>query len=82
MRYEAARAVYHAMACGDGGKTVFEDDKDRYGWVDLMERCCARFGWAVHAWVLMGNHFHVPLAKDAKQAVTDASLKELKAIQP
>ena len=59
LRYEAAGAVYHVMARGDGGKSVFEDDKDRYGWVDLMEKTwCERFGWRVHAWVLMGNHFH------------------------
>jgi putative transposase len=61
LRYEAAGAVYHVMARGDGGKQVFEDDKDRYAWMDLMEKCCARFGWRVHAWVLMGNHFHVLL---------------------
>ena len=61
LRYEAGAAVYHLMARGDGGKTVFEDDKDRYAWVDLMERACARFGWRVHAWVLMGNHFHLLL---------------------
>ncbi len=61
LRYEAAGAVYHVMARGDGGKTVFEDDKDRYGWVDLLERGCERFGWRVHAWVLMGNHFHLLL---------------------
>ena len=36
LRYEAAGAVYHVMARGDGGKPVFKDDKDRYGWVDLM----------------------------------------------
>ncbi|MEO5714155.1 MAG: transposase [Luteolibacter sp.] len=61
LRYEAAGAVYHVMARGDGGKPVFEDDKDRYGWVDLLEAGCARFGWRVHAWVLMGNHFHLLL---------------------
>ena len=49
------------MARGDGGKPVFEDDKDRYGWVDLLEKSCERFGWRVHAWVLMGNHFHLLL---------------------
>lgn len=57
LRYEAAGAVYHVMARGDGGKTVLEDDKDRCGWVDLIERACARFGWRVHDWVLLGNHF-------------------------
>jgi len=57
LRYEAAGAVYHVMARGDGGKQVFEEDKDRYGWIDLMERACGSFGWRVSAWVLMGNHF-------------------------
>ncbi len=48
---------HHALqvARGDGGKSVFEDDKDRYGWVDLLERACERFAWRVHAWVLMGR---------------------------
>jgi putative transposase len=59
LRYEAAGVVYHVMARGDGGKTVFEEDKDRFSWMDLMERSCARFGWRAHAWVLMGNHFHL-----------------------
>ena len=59
LRYEAVGAVYHVMARGDGGKTVFEEDKDRYGWVDLMERACESYGWRVHEWVLMGNHFHL-----------------------
>jgi REP element-mobilizing transposase RayT len=49
------------MARGDGGMPVFEDDKDRDGWMDLMEWACARFGWRVHAWGGMGNHFHVLL---------------------
>ena len=59
LRYEAAGAVYHVMARGDGGKEVFEEDKDRYGWIDLMKRACGSFGWRAHAWVLMGNHFHL-----------------------
>jgi len=36
-------------------------DKDRFAWTDLMETAHGRFGWRVHAWVLMGNHFHVLL---------------------
>ena len=38
LRYEAAGAVYHVMVRGDGGKKVFEGDKDCYGWLDLMGR--------------------------------------------
>jgi len=61
LRYEAAGALYHVMARGDGGKAVFEDDRDRFAWLELMERACERFGWRAHAWVLMGNHFHLLL---------------------
>jgi REP element-mobilizing transposase RayT len=49
------------MARGDGGKNVFDDDKDRFAWTDLIEKAHGRFGWRVHAWVLMGNHFHLLL---------------------
>ncbi len=70
LRYEAAGAVYHVMARGDASKPVFEDDQDRYGWVDLLERACERFGWRVHAWVLMGNHFHLLLETPDSNLVT------------
>jgi putative transposase len=71
LRYEASGAVYHVMARGDGGKAVFEDDKDHFLWVDLLERACARFGWRVHAWVLMGNHFHLLLKTPVPNLVAD-----------
>ncbi len=70
LRYEAAGAIYHVMARGDGGKMVFEDDKDRYGWLDLLKLACGRFGWRVHAWVLMGNHFHLLLETPEPNLVT------------
>lgn len=57
-RYEAAGAIYHVMARGDGGRDIFEDDSDRYGWLDRMEEVCGKYGWRIHAYVLMGNHFH------------------------
>ena len=38
LRYKAAGPFYHVMARGDGGKPVFEDDKDRFGWLDLQEK--------------------------------------------
>ena len=58
------------MARGDGGKQLFEEDKDCYGWIDLMERACGSFGWRVHAWVLMGNHFHLLVETPEPNLVT------------
>lgn len=58
-RYEAAGAVYHVMARGDGGRDVFEEDADRFKWLDRSEEACGKHGWRIHAYVLMGNHFHL-----------------------
>jgi REP element-mobilizing transposase RayT len=49
------------MARGDGGKTVFETDDDRLVFLKRLEETCGSCDWRVHAWVLMGNHFHLLL---------------------
>jgi REP element-mobilizing transposase RayT len=60
-RFQYAGAVYHVMARGDGGKTVFETDDDRLVFLSRLGEVCGSCGWRVHAWVLMGNHFHLLL---------------------
>ncbi len=60
-RYEAAGAIYHVMARGDGGRDVFEDYRDRFKWLERMGEVCEKYGWRVHVYVLMGNHFHLLL---------------------
>jgi len=47
------------MARGDGGKMVFETDGDRWVFLKRLAETCGSCGWRVHAWVLMGNHFHL-----------------------
>lgn len=61
VRFQYPGAVYHVMARGDGGKAVFESDDDRKSFVFRLGQVCASHGWRVHAWVLMGNHFHLLL---------------------
>ncbi|NNC87341.1 MAG: transposase [Akkermansiaceae bacterium] len=58
IRYEAAGAIYHVIARGDGGKRVFHTEADRGAWLRRQEEASEKFGWLVHAWVLMGNHVH------------------------
>lgn len=61
LRFEYPGAIYHLMARGDGGKVVFETDDDRKAFLFRLGQVCANHGWKVHAWVLMGNHFHLLL---------------------
>ena len=61
IRFEYPGACYHIMARGDGGKVIFENDDDRKVFMARLGEICGRNGWVIHAWVLMGNHFHLLL---------------------
>jgi REP element-mobilizing transposase RayT len=49
------------MARGDGGKPIFVGKGDHESFLYWLERVCTSHGWRVHAWVLLGNHFHLLL---------------------
>ncbi len=59
LRIEYAGATYHLMARGNQGQQVFIDDFDRTVWLETLGEACEKTGWIVHAYVLMGNHFHL-----------------------
>ncbi len=58
-RIEFAGAVYHVMSRGNRQEAVFLDDHDNRIFLDALEEVCGRAGWKVHAFVLMGNHYHL-----------------------
>ncbi|MCF7818881.1 MAG: transposase [Kiritimatiellales bacterium] len=60
-RIEYEGAVYHVMCRGNGGDAIFWDDKDRELFLDTLNEACSRCGWRIHAFVLMGNHYHLLL---------------------
>ena len=47
------------MARGNRRETIFHDDDDRRFFLATLSEACAMTGWRVHAWVLMGNHYHL-----------------------
>ena len=61
LRIEYAGAVYHVMARGNQGQAVFRDDHDRRRFLDVLGEASGKTGWRVHAYVLMGNHYHLLL---------------------
>ncbi len=61
IRIEYAGATYHVMARGNQGRDIYADDPDRKVWLQTLAEACARTGWHVHAWVMMGNHYHLLL---------------------
>ena len=49
------------MCRGNGGDAIFWADKDRELFLDTLDEACGRCGWRIHAFVLMGNHYHLLL---------------------
>jgi REP element-mobilizing transposase RayT len=59
LRIEYAGAYYHVMARGNRREAIFLDDDDRRFFLQVLAEACGQTGWRVHAWVLMGNHYHL-----------------------
>ena len=59
IRIQYEDAYYHVMARGNHREAIFLDDEDRKCFLATLENACEMCGWRVHAWVLMGNHYHL-----------------------
>ncbi len=59
IRIEYPGAFYHVMARGNRRENIFLDDDDRRFFLLALSQACEMTGWRVHAWVLMGNHYHL-----------------------
>ena len=60
-RIEYKGAIYHIMSRGNRGDSIFEDDGDNELFIDTLAEACTKTGWLVHAFCLMGNHYHLLL---------------------
>lgn len=50
------------MLCrGNRQEPVFRDPRDNEAFLDALGEACGRTGWRVHAFALMGNHYHLLL---------------------
>ena len=58
-RVEFEGAIYHVMDRGDRREAIFLDDKDRERFLETLGEACDKTGWRVHAYVLLGNHYHL-----------------------
>ncbi len=51
--------VYHVTSRGIRKLPIFHDDRDREYFLKLLADVAQRYGWIVHAYCLMGNHYHL-----------------------
>ena len=58
-RIEYENAFYHVMNRGRGRKTIFKEKEHYLAFLETVEEASNRFQSIVHAYCLMGNHYHL-----------------------
>ncbi len=72
IRGEFEGAVYHVTARGNERKPIYRDDRDRERFLETLEETVKRFGFVIHTYCLMPNHFHL-LAQTPRANLSDAA---------
>ena len=54
-------AIYHIMARGNYRQNIFKDDEDFKVFLVLMQDAKTKYGFKLHAYCLMTNHYHLLL---------------------
>ncbi len=59
LRIEYPGAWYRVMCRGNEKREIFSDDNDRGKFLEILAQSVDLYQVEVHAYVLMGNHFHL-----------------------
>ena len=77
LRLEAPDVLYHVGSRGVEKRQIFDcGHRDREFFLELLAKVVRKFVWQVHAYCLMGNHFHLVL--DTPNANLSAGMQYLK----
>ena len=60
-RQQIADGIYHVTIRGNRRGLVFLNDDDFQRFLRLLRRVVRRYGWELHAFCLMHNHYHLLL---------------------
>jgi len=68
LRHHFDGGWYHITTRGMGRREIFTDDRDRQRFLELLEGMAGRYGVVLHAYALMGNHYHLLIETPAGNA--------------
>jgi REP element-mobilizing transposase RayT len=61
LRLEFPGAIYHVINRGNYRAWIFKSPGARQAFEHCLFAACERCGWRLHAFVIMGNHYHLAL---------------------
>ena len=59
VRIEFPGAHYHVTSKGTNEQAVYLDEEDKAVFLNVLSGVVTRFGWRLHSYVLMENHYHL-----------------------
>jgi len=54
-----ANGIYHITSRGNQRRAIYRDDRDRQRFLSRVSGTVDEFGWLIHAYCLMPNHYHL-----------------------
>ena len=61
LRLQFEDAIYHVINRGNYRRDVFESAGAAQAFVDILAEAVTRYGWRLHAYVIMRNHYHLAI---------------------
>lgn len=61
LRLQFANAIYHVINRGNYRQDVFPSAGAARAFVTTLAQTCQQFGWRMHAFVIMRNHYHLAM---------------------
>lgn len=59
LRIQFQGAFYHITSRGNEKKDIFQGDKDKEKFIQILTSVVKKYRWVVHAYCLMSNHYHL-----------------------
>jgi putative transposase len=77
-RVEYGGARYHVLNRGNYRQDLFVQHRSGEKFVEALSETCERYGWVLHAYVVMSNHYH--LAVETPLANLSAGMQYLQSV--
>jgi len=61
LRLQFSAAIYHVINRGNYRHPIFASVGARSAFLKALDEAVMEFGWILHAFVLLNNHFHLAL---------------------